>query len=144
MFDRTSSKDLFSCDENVVTIPLPHDDVYGMEVLMNIVHGLTKRVPRQLDLQTFLKVVVLIDKYEFEEVAEVFTDMWFQYLRPKMSQNLDADLASWIVICWVLKKPDEYTILTKIAIREITYRVELKVPDRIIREAPLRNGLITF
>ena len=138
------SKDLLLCNKNMASIPLPADDIDGMQILMNIVHGLTRSVPHHLNLQTFVKVAVLIDKYEFEEVAELYMNLWFTSLRPKMPQRLDEDLASWIFICWVLKKSDEYTFLTKIAMREITYEVELEIPDRIIRKIPLRNGLITF
>ncbi|KIW74849.1 hypothetical protein Z517_11619 [Fonsecaea pedrosoi CBS 271.37] len=62
-------------DKDVRTIPLPHDDFGAMQILLNIIHGLTKRVPRQVDVAVLSRVVVLIDKYEFHETAEVFTDI---------------------------------------------------------------------
>jgi len=66
------------------TIPLQNDDHYAMEILLNIIHGRTRRVPRLLIIEKLVQVVVLIDKYEFHEAVEPFTDMWFESLRPAL------------------------------------------------------------
>lgn len=58
------------------TIPLLHDNFTGMEIVMNIVHGCTRKVPRQVDVQMLKQVVGLVDKYELHEAAELFTDIW--------------------------------------------------------------------
>ncbi|KAK6432593.1 hypothetical protein LTR95_011237 [Oleoguttula sp. CCFEE 5521] len=89
-----------------------------MEILLNIIHGRTRRVPQQVDIQFFKQVVGLVDKYEFHEVAEAFTDMWFDSLQPSVLTGQGQHLLSGIFICLVLRRPSEYVSLTRRAIWE--------------------------
>ena len=130
-----------STDRNLVTIPLLEDNFHAMVMLLNIVHGLTRSVPRQVGMDSLLQAAILINKYEFHEVAEIYTDMWLDCLRPKMPTRLHQDLASWIYICWVLEKPVDLNTLTKIAIRETNYG--LVDPDGVIPIPYWINGRIT-
>ena len=124
MFHSKSLEGISSNNRELVTIPLLDDNFHSLQILLNIVHGLTRRVPRQVERRILLQAVVLIDKYEFYEVAEVFTDMWFECLRPTMPQNLHQDLASWVYICWELGKLEEYHNLIKITIWETNNGLE--------------------
>ncbi|OAL26300.1 hypothetical protein AYO20_10177 [Fonsecaea nubica] len=131
-------------DKDVRTIPLPHDDLGAMQILLNIIHGLTRRVPRRVDVSVLSRVVVLIDKYEFHETAEVLTDIWLESLQPTILQDHQT-LAANIFICWVLKKPSEYNILTKKAIWETSCGLEDEdgcVPYWIISEIQSRRQAI--
>ncbi|KAK4552391.1 hypothetical protein LTR86_010405 [Recurvomyces mirabilis] len=114
---RTDSKD----DR---TIPLLQDDFGAMEILLNIIHGQTRRVPRQVNVQVLKQVVGLVDKYEFHEVAEVFTDMWFHSLQPTILTGQHQDLISVIFICFVLQRPSEYVSLTRRALWETDCELE--------------------
>jgi hypothetical protein len=124
MFEGQSRDNVLSQDREALTIPLLHDNVESMQILLCIVHGLTRRVPRRVERSQLLQTVKVIDKYEFHEIAEVFTDMWFESLRPSIPRNLHKDLASWIYICWELKKPEEFETLTEIAVRETSHGLE--------------------
>ncbi|KAK3669164.1 hypothetical protein LTR78_010956 [Recurvomyces mirabilis] len=99
-------------------IPLLQDNFAAIKILLNIVHGRTRRVPRQVDMPVLKQVVGLIDKYEFHEAAEVFTDMWFDFLQPTILKCQRQNLTSGILICSVLRRPSEYVSLTRRAIWE--------------------------
>lgn len=107
-----------SADRDLVTIPLLEDSYDAMVILLNIIHGRTRSVQRRVPFQTLLHITILINKYEFHEVTEVYTDKWFDDLRPTMPQHVHPDLPSWIYICWVLGVREVYTTLTAIAIHE--------------------------
>lgn len=62
-------------------VPLIEDNAPAMLTILAIVHGLTRRVPRKVDKNLLVQVAISIDKYEFHEIAEVYTDMWFQDLK---------------------------------------------------------------
>ncbi|EXJ91940.1 hypothetical protein A1O3_00490, partial [Capronia epimyces CBS 606.96] len=149
---RNSRESRSNGDESIMTISFPCDDLDAMRILLNIIHGLTRRVPRQVEVKLFAQVVILIDKYEFHEVAEVFTDMWFDSLRASILQDHPQDMACLISICWVLKKSSEYRSLTKKAIIEITglENVGVRIPQWIDgeiqsrRQAILGKLLMTF
>jgi hypothetical protein len=84
---RTDSKD----DR---TIPLLEDDFGAMEMILNIIHGRTRKVSRQVDVPALKQIVGLIDKYEFHEAVEIFTDMWFDSLRPTILDGERQQLVS--------------------------------------------------
>jgi hypothetical protein len=91
------------------------------QLLLNIIYGYTRKVPRELDLQRLLQVVLLIDKYKFYEVTEVFTDIWFDHLLPTMPSHIEESLTNWILISFVLEKADEFAALTRTAIWETQF-----------------------
>ncbi|KAH7350765.1 hypothetical protein BKA65DRAFT_498940 [Rhexocercosporidium sp. MPI-PUGE-AT-0058] len=45
-------------------IPLPNDDPTTFTVLLDVIHGRGRRVPRDLDLKTLALVQVAVDKYQ--------------------------------------------------------------------------------
>jgi hypothetical protein len=130
MFQCQPRDDVASQDRELLKIPLQKDDLESLQTLLYVVHGLTRRVSRQVERNQLLQIVVLIDKYEFYEVAEVFTDMWFESLQPTIPRNLRQDLASWIYICLELRQLEEFNTLTEIAIRETTCGLE--DPDGLV------------
>ena len=51
---------------------LPDDDPKAFEIILNIIHGHVKKVPLKADIKLLTQICVLIDKYCFHEVAEIF------------------------------------------------------------------------
>lgn len=103
------------------TLDFTKDNFDAWQLLLNIIHGHTRKVPRELGLQRLSQVVLLIDKYELHEVAEVFTDMWFGHLLPTMPSHIEESLTNWILISFVLGKADEFAALTRTAIWETQF-----------------------
>jgi hypothetical protein len=95
-------------------IPLPDDDPNPLEIILNIIHGHVKKVPRKVDIDVLTQISVLIDKYAFHEVAEIFTDMWFENLRVNPPKTFTEDLMSWFCVSWVLSKPEMFRHITKL------------------------------
>ncbi|KAF2810660.1 uncharacterized protein BDZ99DRAFT_560968 [Mytilinidion resinicola] len=52
MFQGQPRDNIISHDQEAVTIPLLHDNVESMQILLCIVHGLTRRVPRRVEKST--------------------------------------------------------------------------------------------
>lgn len=48
-------------------------------ILLNIIHGHTRKVPWQRDLHT--QISILVDKYFFHEAVETFSDTWIRIKR---------------------------------------------------------------
>lgn len=124
MFDGKFRESLKPGRSQLIPLPLPDDNLDAMLLLLAIIHGLTRRVPRKVNEKMYLEVVILVDKYDFHQVAEVFMDMWFGALGVPSPDVSSPDLASWIYICWVLGKRDTCQDLTKIAQYERTCRFE--------------------
>lgn len=121
-------------DPKPVRITLAGDDPRSLDILLNTIHGLDRRVPRRMGKRDLQRIVKLIDKYEFHEAAEFCTDEWYDALRPSMPRTFRPGLATWIYICWHLRKPDELNALIKIAIWDGSHsldNLEGLMPDRV-------------
>lgn len=119
-------------------ITLPEDDSQALHVLLNIIHGHTKKVPRAVNIGMLTQIAVLIDKYCLHEVAEVFTDMWFDKLREDIPQSFTEELMPWLCISWVLRKPKFFKDTTKIAMQESeghlegATKISLPIPAKVL------------
>jgi hypothetical protein len=120
-----------------VEVSLPDDDPDAFSIILNIIHGLTRKVPREVGLEMLTLIAVLVDKYQLQEVVEVFSDMWVARLKGGISMHYTAETMRWSCVSWVFGKPDEFTRVTKVAQLESRETLEkesigLPIPDRII------------
>ena len=101
----------------VVNIELD-DDPTVLLVLLNIIHGRFREVPRKIDLKMHIKIVMLVDYYECHESTEPFASMWIEDLKTKIPTSLNDDVVPWLCISWILGLPNEFKSMTKILIWE--------------------------
>lgn len=94
---------------------LPDDDPVALSILLNIVHGHTRRVPRRLELAMLTEVAILVDKYYMVEVIEVYSDMWVDNLKDNVPRSFTNDLLPWLCISWVFQKAEIFKNTTRIA-----------------------------
>ena len=74
-------------------------------ILMMIIHGRTRAVPRKLSLKRLSEMAVLVDYYECYEVVEVFSDMWIHAGQERMSGlSTIIDKERWLFISWVFQR----------------------------------------
>jgi hypothetical protein len=102
----------------VTEIPLVEDHPAALLILLNIIYGHTRRVPRAVDFRILTRIAVLVDKYQFHEVAEMFTNTWVEKLRGSMPTSLTDDLRAAICIYWVFRKSSEFKRVTQIALMD--------------------------
>jgi len=123
------------CAKGTVQIRLMDDHPAAMLILLNIIHGHTRRVPRVVGFRMLTQIAVLVDKYQFHEVAEAFTDSWVANLKGGTPQTSLDDLRAAICIYWVFRKPSDFKSVTYTAQMESDARMEangLPIPASII------------
>jgi hypothetical protein len=112
-------------------------DADALLILMNIIHGRTRSVPRLISLEVLAKIAVLVDYYECAEVVEIFSDMWITELKEKMPETYSRDTVLWICISWLFRKPEEFHTATTVALTESGSPIQdlgLPIPPGIIRK----------
>ncbi len=89
-------------------------------ILMNIIHGRNRAVPRVVSLELLAKIAVVSDYYKCHEAVEVFSELWIEGLKRKhaLPTQVDKELALWLCVSWVFHDPGVYTSVTSTAIRE--------------------------
>jgi hypothetical protein len=107
-------------------------------ILMNIIHGRTKSVPRHIALEMLAKMAVLVDYYECLEVVEVFSDMWIAHLKEELPKTYSRDVVLWICISSVFRQPEEFRAATSLALkysRGPVQTMNLPISENIIRKS---------
>jgi BTB/POZ domain len=121
-------------------ICLPDDNPEAMQILLNIIHGHTRKVPREIKFDTLTQISILIDKYSLHEVVEVFTDLWFDKLKYHVCGSFGEELMPWICVTWVLRKAEYFQRTTRTAMRESegnlegAMKIPLPIPERILSQ----------
>lgn len=57
-------------------VDLPDDDEALMVIVLNIIHGRNRLVPKEVGLELLTKLAVLVDKYQMVEAIEWCSDTW--------------------------------------------------------------------
>lgn len=118
-------------------VPLPDDHPDALVILLNIVHGRLRRVPRRVSLHVLRHISVLVDKYQLQESVEVFSDMWVEELKGSIPLSFTKDLLPWICISWIFKRLAEFRLTTQIAQCESKDTIETQddeypIPDVVV------------
>ena len=111
------------------------EDPNALLILLNIIHGHTRAVPRSVDLRMLAKIAILVDFFECYETIEVFSDMWINVFKGSLPQSIGKDLTRWIWICWVFNKPNQFKAVTRIAEQQSTGPIEtygFPIPNIVI------------
>jgi hypothetical protein len=115
-------------------------DNEALLILMNIMHGKNRSVPKKISLEMLGRIAVLVDYYECYEVVEIFSDMWIAHLKEELPETYSRKLVLWICISWVFRQPAEFKMATSVALKHsegMIETMELPIPERIVRKSSL-------
>jgi len=103
-----------------VEIPLSDDDPYAFRIILDIIHGRNRQVPREIDLDLLSSISKLVDKYQMVEAVESFSDGWIDAIEEDLlpagyATEEDAeDVHRWLGIAWVFAREDEFVRMTEL------------------------------
>ncbi|KAI1637055.1 hypothetical protein F4809DRAFT_606854 [Biscogniauxia mediterranea] len=113
-------------------------DLAAFEIVMDVIHGHNRRVPRAVDLEMLAKVAVIVDDLQCREAVEIFVDMWLSKLEesaPPRGLSYSRDLVLWIFIASVFSHDEIFRSCTYTAVMETTGPIsslELPIRGKII------------
>ncbi|KAB5536112.1 hypothetical protein GE09DRAFT_341279 [Coniochaeta sp. 2T2.1] len=118
---------------------LRHWDIEGcldskaLTIVMDIIHGRTRQVPRSLELDMLAKVAVVVDDLQCHEAVEVFSEMWIgEFYLPTQYTR---DLVLWICIASVFQRQDLLDSAIQTAILQCTEEfrtLDLPIPSTVV------------
>jgi hypothetical protein len=102
-----------------VNVPLPDDNPEAFLVLLHIIHGRNRLVPRQVSMELMTRISILVDKYQMVEAVEVFSCSWIEDLKmslPTLYSTPEEQEAvhRWVGISWVFGKRVEFKAMTQL------------------------------
>lgn len=118
-------------------------DPSALKLLLEIIYGKTRKVPRSLDLEMLAKVSVLVDDFECHEEVEVFLDIWLSHLPKSLPTEYNRDLVLWILISSIFRQSAQFKSATRTAILHNTGPIQtLGLPVRSIIVGEWPRGLM--
>lgn len=95
-------------------IILPDDDPDAFTILLDIIHGRTRKVPRRFDdLIPLTDLAVLVDKYQLLEAVDFFSTTWIGWPATSVPKASSDDLFLWLCVSWVFKSSLRFTEITQ-------------------------------
>ncbi|KAH9218770.1 hypothetical protein DL95DRAFT_331992 [Leptodontidium sp. 2 PMI_412] len=128
-----------------VEVPLPDDDHVAFGIMMHIIHGRVRKIPRKVSLEVMTNLSILVDKYQTLEVFELILDVWMPELEKNFPATLNDEVLPWLSIAWVFQLPDPFKKLTKIlenrgnGIVDGEREKSLPIPSRIFDKIEARR-----
>ncbi|KAF2970736.1 hypothetical protein GQX73_g2753 [Xylaria multiplex] len=111
-------------------------DADAFLIVMRIMHGQNRFVPRTLDLETLANIAAIVDYYQCREMLEAFAEIWRLRMRKRsLPSTIGIDLIRFIFVSGVFRWPDEFNAVTKIAQDHSTGPLDtlgLPIPESII------------
>lgn len=113
-------------------------------VLLHIIHGRTRKVPRTVSLDLLTQLAVLVDYYECHESVEVFSKIWIKSWNKRRPSSYCYDAIQWLCISWVFRDGRIFRDMTRILQRQATNPLQtsdLPIPSRIVGELHFTSPL---
>jgi hypothetical protein len=112
-----------------VSIPLSAD-FDAMIVLLNIIHGASRKVPRQTSFEVLKKLAVLVCELGMLDTVQFFSDTWIDnFQRLGLPTSYNENIPSLIYIFWVFDRASEFKDMSRIAQRECDENLQNNVGD---------------
>jgi hypothetical protein len=128
----------------VILLSNEDEDPDAMVILLHIIHGLTRKVPRQVSLKMLSRLAFVVNHRQIHEAVELFSDSWIKNLkRDPLPCSYIPEVLSWLFIFWVFQKEDDFRNMSQILERESDHSLEDKadavplVPASIISECTI-------
>jgi hypothetical protein len=112
-------------DKGTVELDIADTNPETLLILLDVIHGRLRRVPKAVDLNCLTELAMLVDYFQCHEVVYLVSDLWVGALRktvPSISitdqlPGSMRDVAKWIFISWVFREADIFNNVTEVAQR---------------------------
>ncbi|KAH7248242.1 hypothetical protein B0J15DRAFT_400997 [Fusarium solani] len=111
-------------------------DPEALVIVLDIMHGHSRSVPRQLTLEMIAKVAMIVDYYDCLEIVEVFAGIWVDALAESQSGTYGKDSILWLLVSWVFQRQDIFEKMTGLALRHSERLIttgDVPIPHVILR-----------
>ncbi|KAH6977811.1 hypothetical protein EDB82DRAFT_537658 [Fusarium venenatum] len=91
-------------------------DPKAFNIILTIIYGYHRDVPRSLGLEMLAKLAIIVDYYECHECIELHADIWLERLKPEVPTVYERDCILYMLVSWVFSQPDVFAKTTRLAL----------------------------
>lgn len=110
-------------------------DPEAFNIILTIIHGFHRHVPKSLSLEMLAKLAMIVDYYNCHESIELHADIWLANLESQLPTVYGRDCILGMVISWVFMQPDMFRKMAQLALRHSGTLIEaddLPIPDNLL------------
>ncbi|VUC36697.1 unnamed protein product [Clonostachys rosea] len=89
----------------------------AFEIVLNIIHGHTKKVPNKIGLAPLADIAAVVDDLQCEDAVWFIVKSWIRQLEGLLPDSVCEDLSRWILIASMFDEPTIFQRCTALAIR---------------------------
>ncbi|TGJ88664.1 hypothetical protein E0Z10_g53 [Xylaria hypoxylon] len=102
-------------DDGLLHLAFSGFDVDAISLILSVIHGLNRRVPRTVDLSMLAQIARIVDYLSCHEAMELYASIWIDHLQgPTNSSREDWD--AWISVAGVFQNAGIFNRWTRVAI----------------------------
>ncbi|UZP40216.1 hypothetical protein NXS19_008032 [Fusarium pseudograminearum] len=92
-------------------------DPQAFYIVLSIMHGYHRDVPRSISFDLLVKVAMIVNYYDCLESVEVYTDMWLKTFESELPEVYGRDCILYLFLSWVFSRPIMFQRMTQLALR---------------------------
>jgi hypothetical protein len=92
-------------------------DPEAFSIILTIIHGYHRDVPKSLTVEMLAKVAMIVDYYECHEIVELHANIWITSLKLVLPTVYGRDCILCMMISWVFSEPEIFQQMTQLALR---------------------------
>lgn len=104
--------------DRCLSLSLEDWDADALLILMNVIHGQTRQIPRSISLEVLAKLAIILDYCDCVEVTEIVSEMWLNNLKENLPEIYSRDLILWIWVSWIFRQEETFKVATAIALKQ--------------------------
>ncbi|KAI5457178.1 hypothetical protein BGZ63DRAFT_428592 [Mariannaea sp. PMI_226] len=137
LLDQPPSEPVNGVDQSLRRLILPSWDPEALLIVMDIIHGHHRDVPRSVTLKTLVDVALIVDHYRIHEITEIFSEIWMRNL-PQPPPDVHGNLSIvYLFLAWVFSDIDLFKAMTALAILHCEGPINtmlLPIPEAILED----------
>lgn len=84
-------------------------------IIMNIIHGHNREVPKHVTIELLTKVAIIVDFYQCHEAVEPFLEIWTREIT--MPQVYGNQSTLWLCVSWIFKWNTSFEEMAELTLR---------------------------
>ncbi|KAF4956614.1 hypothetical protein FGADI_3766 [Fusarium gaditjirri] len=94
-------------------------DAVAFAIVLDIIHGRHRGVPRYVDLPLMTRIATIVDYYHCHEVVQIFADFWYEDISANVAEEYSSRTLMRLFASWVFRNERVWNAASGITLRHM-------------------------
>jgi hypothetical protein len=96
-------------------------DIEAFLVVLDIIHGHNRHVPKIISLDLLAKITTIVDYYDCQESVDAYIGIWVPLLENGLPSSYDEKVPVWLCISWVFRRSRIFEKMVELAVMQLQH-----------------------